>query len=80
MLYKETSTLGVRVTKIERSCLEREIIKVETEFGEIDVKIAKYDGKTVNAKPEYDQLREIAIKFNIPLREIEKIIIEKSGI
>ena len=34
LLYSETSTLGVRIREVERACLPREIIKVETEFGE----------------------------------------------
>jgi uncharacterized protein (DUF111 family) len=77
LLYTETSTLGVRISKVERNCLERETRKVETEFGAVDVKIAKYNGKIVNTKPEYDQMREIAVKSKIPLREIEKRILEK---
>ena len=77
LLYTETSTLGVRIKQIERECLPREIIKVETEFGTVDVKIAKYKEKIVNAKPEYDQIREIAVKSKIPLREIERKILEK---
>jgi hypothetical protein len=77
LLYTETSTLGVRIKEIERSCLSREMIKVKTDFGEIDVKIANYNGATVNAKPEYEQLREIAVKSGIPLKEIEKMVLEK---
>ena len=77
LLYTETSTLGVRVSTVERNCLEREIQKVATEFGEIDVKVAKYKGKIVNAKPEYDQIREIAVKSKIPMREIERKILDK---
>jgi pyridinium-3,5-bisthiocarboxylic acid mononucleotide nickel chelatase len=72
MLYGETTTLGVRVSNVERNCLPREIVKVETEFGAIDVKVARFGKKIVNAKPEYDQIREIALKLKIPLREVEK--------
>ena len=77
LLYTETSTLGIRIKAVERDCLPREIVKVETEFGEIDVKIAKYKGKTVNAKPEYKQIREIALKSNKSLREIESEVLKK---
>jgi uncharacterized protein (TIGR00299 family) protein len=77
LLYTETTTLGVRIREVERDCLPREIVKIETEFGEIDVKIARYGGKIVNAKPEYEQIREIAVKFNISFQEIEKKILEK---
>lgn len=76
LLYAETSTLGVRVQKIERECLPRRIVKVETEFGAVDVKIAEYKNKIVNAKPEYDQIREIALKSNKSLREIEREVLK----
>ena len=77
LLYKETSTLGVRISNIERNCLEREIRKVETVYGTIDVKLAKYKNKIVNAKPEYDQMREFALQSKKSLREIEREILEK---
>lgn len=77
LFYTETSTLGIRISEVERNCLEREIQKVETGYGEIDVKIAKYKNKIVNAKPEYEQIREIAVKSNIPFRKIEREILEK---
>ena len=77
LLYTETSTLGVRVSRVERECLQREKVKVQTEFGEIEVKIAKYDDKIVNVKPEYDQMREIAVKSKIPLKEIERKILRE---
>ncbi|MDQ6787117.1 MAG: nickel pincer cofactor biosynthesis protein LarC [Acidobacteriota bacterium] len=77
LLYTETTTLGVRIKEIGRNCLPREIVKVETEFGAVDVKIASYKGKIVNVKPEYEQIREIALKSSIPLREIERIVLER---
>ncbi|HEX8638407.1 MAG TPA: LarC family nickel insertion protein, partial [Pyrinomonadaceae bacterium] len=77
MLYVETSTLGVRVSEIERNCLPREIVKVETEFGAVDVKIARDKNKIVNAKPEYEQIRRIALQSKKSLREIEQEILRK---
>ena len=77
LLYTETSTLGVRIREIESDCLPREIVKVETEFGEVDVKIAKFKDKIVNAKPEYEQIREIALKSNKSLRKLKREVINK---
>ncbi len=77
LLFTETTTLGVRVQAIERNCLPREIVKVETEFGEVSVKVARYNGKIVNAKPEYEQIREIALQSKKTLREIEREILDK---
>lgn len=77
LLYTETSTLGVRLSEVERNCLPRETVKVETEFGAVDVKIAKFKGVIVNAKPEYEQIREIALKLKQSLREVEREILGK---
>ena len=78
LLYTETSTLGVRIAEVERDCLPREIIKIETEHGAVDVKIAEYRGVKINAKPEYEQIREIALKSNKPLREIEAEVLAEA--
>lgn len=76
LLYRETTTLGIRVSEMKRNCLSREIVKVATEFGGIDVKIARFNGEIVNIKPEYEQLREIALKSNYSLQEIEKKVLK----
>lgn len=77
LIYKETTTLGVRVMEVERNCLPREIIRIKTEFGNIDVKVAKKDGKILNAKPEYEQIRAIAVKSKYSMVEIETLIAEE---
>ena len=77
MLYTETSTLGVRISEIERDCLPREIVKIVTEYGEFDVKVARFKGKIVNAKPEYEQIREIALRLDKSLREVEAQVLDK---
>lgn len=77
LLYTETSTLGVRISQVERNCLPRETVKIESEFGAVDVKIAKFKDKIVNIKPEYEQIREIALKSNKSLREVEREVLEK---
>ena len=77
LLYTETTTLGVRISRIERNCLPREIVEIKTEFGAVAVKIARYNGKIVNAKPEYEQIRKIALQSKKSFREIERIVLEK---
>ncbi len=76
LLYTETSTLGVRIKTVERQCLPRETVVVETEFGAVDVKVAKHKNIVINAKPEYEQIREIALKSNKSLREIERDVLQ----
>jgi uncharacterized protein (TIGR00299 family) protein len=70
LLYTETSTLGVRTREVERECLDREVVTVETQFGPVDVKIGKFNGKVVNVMPEYEPVRELARKHNVPFRVV----------
>lgn len=75
ILLQETTTIGVRIIdKIERFCLEREIKKVQTPWGEAGVKIAYKNNQMVNIAPEYEDCKKIATRENIPLKEVyEKV-------
>ncbi len=75
LLYEETTTIGVRVTQIERECLDREILRVSSKYGNIDVKVAKLYGKIVNAMPEYDQVRSAALEHAVPFREVRDAVL-----
>lgn len=71
LLFAETTTLGVRFYEVERRALEREFVRVETEFGEIDVKVGRFEGRINVATPEYEQCRAAAERANMPLRIVE---------
>lgn len=77
LIFRETSTLGLRIRNVDRQCLPREIVKVKTRFGEIDVKVGRFEEKIVNAKPEYEQIREIALKSNETLKDIETEVLKE---
>jgi uncharacterized protein (DUF111 family) len=72
MLFEETTTLGVRSYEVERRALERQIVRVETQYGPIDVKVARLNGNVVNQMPEYEQCRQAARSANVPLRVVEE--------
>ena len=71
MVFAETTTLGVRSYEVQRRALEREIVRVETEYGPIDVKVARLNGHVVNEMPEYEQCRAAAREASVPLRVVE---------
>ncbi|HTV83516.1 MAG TPA: nickel pincer cofactor biosynthesis protein LarC [Acidobacteriaceae bacterium] len=68
LLFRETTTLGIRRREEERSILEREWVTVETGYGRIRVKIASAAGEVLNAMPEYEDCRRTAREHGIPLR------------
>lgn len=75
LLIKETPTLGVRVREVQRICLSREIATIDTRFGQVPVKIAKFGDRVTNAKPEYEAMKAIAQREGVPLRDVEAEII-----
>jgi len=72
LLFSETTTLGLRAYEVERRALQRQIVVVETQYGSIDVKVAKLNGHVVKAMPEYDQCRQAALNAQVPLRVVEE--------
>jgi len=72
LLFMETTTLGVRSYEVGRRALERSAVRVETQYGPIDVKVAHLDGRVVNEMPEFEQCREAATKANVPLKTVEE--------
>ncbi|MGA9995247.1 MAG: nickel pincer cofactor biosynthesis protein LarC [Pyrinomonadaceae bacterium] len=75
LLLTETTTLGVRSYEVERRSLEREMVSVLTPYGEIDVKVARINGRIVKAMPEYEQCRAAAEKKGVALLEVESVAI-----
>jgi hypothetical protein len=69
-IFDETTTFGIRISYIHRVELEREIKKVKTKYGFIDVKIGKYKGKIKTISPEYESCKKIAEEKNIPLKKV----------
>jgi len=70
VLLTETGTLGVRFTAMERQALQRELVPVETRYGTVLVKVARLDGKVVNAQPEYDDCEALALEHCVPVKEV----------
>jgi uncharacterized protein (DUF111 family) len=72
LLFTETTTLGIRSYEVERRALRRSAVPVETQYGQIDVKVAHLNGRVVNEMPEFEQCREAAIRANVPLKVVEE--------
>ena len=70
MLFAETTTLGVRSHLVERHALPRELVRVETPFGEVRMKISRSADRIQHAAPEFDDCRKLAEEKNVPLQEV----------
>ncbi|MEH2225076.1 nickel pincer cofactor biosynthesis protein LarC [Nostoc sp.] len=81
VIFRETTTLGIRRTTQQRAILQREIQQVETEYGKVRVKIA-WKGQSpekviANVQPEYEDCADLARKHNIPWREIQRLALQR---
>jgi uncharacterized protein (TIGR00299 family) protein len=71
IVFRETTTIGVRFTEAKRECLDRETITVTTEFGPVTVKVARRNGEIVNASPEFEDCARIAAERGRPVKDVQ---------
>ncbi len=74
ILFRETSSLGLRKHIVEKIMLNRKTEYIKTEYGEVKVKTAFYRDKLIKSKPEYEDCIKIAKEKNIPLGEVYKMV------
>lgn len=74
IIYRETTTLGIRRKKVERSCLKRKFYDFNSTFGKVKIKAAYYEGELLKIAPEYEECRKIAEKEAKPLKDIMELI------
>ena len=72
IIFRETTTIGIRYRTEFRTELERENTEVDTKYGKIKVKKVENNGETY-IYPEYESLKEVASKNNVPLKELYKL-------
>lgn len=69
-ILEETSALGVRVHRLERHELERELRVVQVDGADVRVKIGRLDGRVVNVAPEHDDCAAVARRTRRPVKSI----------
>lgn len=79
IVFRETTTLGIRYYPLNVHRLEREFVKVVTELGEVTVKIGYYQGKVMQWAPEYEECKQLAQQYQLPLKEVYDIVRRAQG-
>jgi len=79
IVFRETTTLGIRYYPLNVHRLEREFIKVVTELGEVTVKIGYYQGKVMQWAPEYEDCKQLAQQHKLPLKEVYDVVRRAQG-
>jgi uncharacterized protein (TIGR00299 family) protein len=71
IVFRETTTLGVRYHDEEREVLDREIVPVTTPWGAVPVKVARLGGVVTNAAPEFEACLALARSHGVPIKDIQ---------
>lgn len=72
ILFRETTTIGIRYRFESRTELGRDLIELDTKYGKLKAKKVINNGETY-IYPEYESMKEMAKKNHIPLKEIYKL-------
>ena len=71
LLLRETTTIGLRWRLENKMALDREFAEVETEWGKVRMKVARWpSGEVANAQPEYEMCRNLARLNKVPLKQV----------
>lgn len=74
ILFRETTTIGVRRMKMERTTLERKYDIVPTKFGDVEVKVCTLPDGSVHVYPEYESVAKLAKENGIPFQNVVNVL------
>ncbi|MCA9232587.1 MAG: nickel pincer cofactor biosynthesis protein LarC [Planctomycetales bacterium] len=70
IIFRETTTLGLRRSRVERLTLSRRKVLVSTDWGDLEGVVAQLPDETERFSPEFASCQQIADKQNIPLMQV----------
>jgi pyridinium-3,5-bisthiocarboxylic acid mononucleotide nickel chelatase len=70
LLFRETTTLGVRQRQEKREVVDRRWVTVTTQWGDVRMKVGSINGSVTNYAPEYEDCRRIAVEQQVPLKHV----------
>jgi pyridinium-3,5-bisthiocarboxylic acid mononucleotide nickel chelatase len=70
VLFRETTTIGVRFAEWQRECLAREIVPVATPYGDVRIKVARRHGAVMNGQPEFDDCAARAKEHGVATKDV----------
>lgn len=73
LVFRETTTIGLRYQELHRERLDREVLPVDTPLGTIRFKVARRGGRVLNVAPEFDDCARLAAERGLPVKEVQAI-------
>jgi pyridinium-3,5-bisthiocarboxylic acid mononucleotide nickel chelatase len=75
LVFRETTTIGVRYRESEREVLDRAIVVVTTDVGPIRVKVARQRDEVLNVSPEFDDCVRAARAAGRPVKDVQALAV-----
>jgi uncharacterized protein (TIGR00299 family) protein len=76
IIFAETSTFGIRYQEMDRKILDRELVKVETSAGQIQIKIGRWGSRILQVAPEFESCLAAAQLSGQPLKRVYELAVE----
>ncbi|MEE2792758.1 MAG: nickel pincer cofactor biosynthesis protein LarC [Acidobacteriota bacterium] len=77
-LFRESSTIGLRYSEVNREVLRRELVPVATRYGEVRCKVALRDSIVVNVAPEFEDCKRLAEQCGVSVKKVHAAAIQAS--
>lgn len=77
IIFRDTTTIGIRRLKLERSCLKREMAQVMTKCGPARIKVVRL-GERKKCYPEYEDIARIAGENGLAFDEAKQLVLEQA--
>jgi len=79
VLFRESTTIGVRYEEMSRTCLDRAVETVTTPYGDVRFKIARRDGQELNASPEFDDCARLGAQHGVSVKAVQAAAVKARG-
>jgi uncharacterized protein (TIGR00299 family) protein len=76
ILFRESTTIGIRYEEMSRTCLDRTVETVHTPYGDVRFKIARRDGRELNAAPEFADCERLAAEHGVSIKAVQAAAIK----
>jgi hypothetical protein len=77
IVFRETTTLGIRCSVQQRAILQRRHETISTAYGPVGVKVARStEGTVINVQPEYEDCVQLAQSQHLPWYEVHRLALQ----
>jgi uncharacterized protein (TIGR00299 family) protein len=71
VMFRETTTIGVRFDEVQRETLDRRFVDVAVTGGRVRVKVSGRAGEVLNVSPEFEDCLRVAEATGAPVKEVQ---------